>query len=145
VNENSNQLFSSSFSFSSQALKKKFHRRSVFLQSISLSYKEKESEHKKISRIIQTSKRTTTTSLNDSLTTQKKSFKAKKKFRKTREEITNEKILKTNQITKQDLQKMLNVTIAANIVVVATIISQSSASSRTLFEQFTSANHSSKH
>jgi arsenate reductase-like glutaredoxin family protein len=142
LNDDSDQLFSSS-SFSSQTSKKKFHKRSVSLQSISLSYRKKESKHKKISRIIQTSKRTTTTSLNDSSTTQEKLFKAKKKFRKTREKTTDEKILKMNRIIKQDLQKMLNVAIAANIATATAIISsQVSTSSETVLEQFTSADRS---
>jgi hypothetical protein len=49
LNDDSDQLFSSS-SFSSQASKKKFHKRSVSLQNISLSYKDKESEFRKNSR-----------------------------------------------------------------------------------------------
>jgi hypothetical protein len=49
-----------------------------------------------------------------------------------------------NQIIKQNLQKMLNVIVIANIVVVATTISQSFVSSRTVSEQFTSANRSSE-
>jgi hypothetical protein len=116
--------------------KKKFHKRSIFLQSILLSYKEKESETRKNSRLIQKSERTTTTSLNDSSVSANSS--------KVREETVDEEISRMNQIIKQNLQKMLNVIVIADIVVVAAVISQSFVSSETVSEQFTSANRSSK-
>jgi hypothetical protein len=51
-----------------------------------------------------------------------------------------------NQIIKQDLQKMLNVAIAANIAAATAIISSqvSTLSSETIAEQFTSADRSSE-
>jgi hypothetical protein len=140
LNDDFDQLFSSSFSSSlvkiSSISKKKFHRRFISLQSILLSYKEKELESRESSRIVQKSERTTTTSFNDSSISASSS--------RVREETVDEKISRMNQITKVDLQEMLNVIVIASIVVVAAIISQFSASSRTVSEQFASANRSSE-
>jgi hypothetical protein len=132
-------LFSSSFFFSfftiSSALKKKFHKRFIFLQSISLSYKEKESKiKKKIQKKIQKSEKTMTTSFNNS------SVSTTTDLSKIRKKTTNEEISRMNQIIKQNLQKILNVVIATNIATTTTIISSqvSTFSSRTILEQFTS-------
>jgi hypothetical protein len=76
----------------SSVSKKKFHRRSISLQSISLFYKEKKLKLKESSRIIQKSKRTTTTSLNDS------SISAS--LSKIREETVDEEISRMNRIIK---------------------------------------------
>ncbi len=96
LNDDFDQLFSSSSSSSlikmSSVSKKKFHRRSISLQSISLFYKEKKLKLKESSRIIQKSKRTTTTSLNDS------SISAS--LSKIREETVDEEISRMNRIIK---------------------------------------------
>jgi hypothetical protein len=47
-----------------------------------------------------------------------------------------------NQIIKQNLQKMLNVAIAANIAAATTIISFQVSTSKIILEQFTSADRS---
>jgi hypothetical protein len=135
LNDDSDQLFSSSSS-SSQVSKKKFHKRSISLQSISLSYKEKEAETRESRRIIQESKRTTTTSLNDSSVSASSS--------RVREETVDEEISRMNRIIKQNLQKMFNVIVIVDIAVVATIISQFFVSFETVSEQFTSADRSSE-
>jgi hypothetical protein len=147
LNDDFDQLFSSSSSSSlvkvPSASKKKFHRRFIFLQSISLSYKGKESEARESPRLIQESERTTTTSLNDS-STQEESSKAKGNFRETREETADEEISRMDRIIKQDLQEMLNVAVAAGIAAAAAVISSQALtfSSGTILGQFTSADRS---
>jgi hypothetical protein len=65
----------------------------------------------------------TTTSSNDSSKTAT-FFKTKEKIRKIREGTADEKIFRMNRIIKTNLQKMLNVTMIASIVAIATTISQ---------------------
>ncbi len=112
--------------------KKKFHKRSISLQSISFSYKEKKLELRKSSRIIQKLKKTIKTSFNDS------SISAN--LSRIRKETIDEKILRMNWLIKANLQDMLNMIVIAGIAAVATIISQVAfASSETVSKQFMSA------
>ncbi len=122
------------------APKKKFHRRSISLQSIPLSYKGKEPEARESPRLIQEPERTTTTPPNDP-PTQEESSKAKGNSRETREETADEEIPRMDRITKQDLQEMLNVAVAAGIAAAAAAIPPQAPtpSSGTIPEQSTPA------
>jgi hypothetical protein len=122
-------LFSSSqFSFLLETLfkisfasKKKLLRRSISLQSISLSYA-------KIVGIEQRNvKYSETTTSSDESSVTAKASQFKEKVRETREETANEKISRMNRIIKTDLQKMLNVIMIANIAAIAAAISQATS------------------
>jgi hypothetical protein len=81
---------------------------------------------------IQHSQRIITLSDESSVSTKQsaaKSSQAKEKIRETREETADEKISRMNRIIKTNLQKMLNVTVIANIAVAVATISQAALSS----------------
>ncbi len=127
------------------ALKKKFHRRSISLQSISLNYaiilenrhtvkysqsiQQLQREKTSISARTQLSqKQEITTSSNESSIITKSSQR-KNKARDIREETTNEEILKMNRIIKTDLQEMFNVIVIADIAAVIAAISHAASQS----------------
>ncbi len=150
LNDDFDQLSSSSQFFSLidalfkilSALRKKFHRRSISLQSISLNYAIiLENRHTvEYSQSIQHSQKTKNsisarkqeiTTLSDDLSVMTKltakTSRTKEKFREIREETTNEKISRMNRIINTNLQEMLNVTMTADIAAVAAKISQSTS------------------
>ncbi len=144
LNDDSNQLSSSSqFSFLLETLfkiffafKKKFLRRSISLQSISLNYAkivEIEQRNVKYSEITQDQE--TITSSDESFVTAKASS-FKEKVREVHEKTTDEKISRMNRIIKTNLQKMLNVIVIAKIAAAVATISQTTLSSSTVATSF---------
>ncbi len=142
LNDEFDQLSSSSHSLSlfdallkiSSTSRKKFHRRSISLQSISLNYAIIFENQRTVKYLqsIQHSQRIITLSDESSVSTKQsaaKSSQAKEKIRETREETADEKISRMNRIIKTNLQKMLNVTVIANIAVAVATISQAALSS----------------
>jgi hypothetical protein len=118
------------------AFKKKFLRRSISLQSISLNYAkivEIEQRNVKYSEITQDQE--TITSSDESFVTAKASS-FKEKVREVHEKTTDEKISRMNRIIKTNLQKMLNVIVIAKIAAAVATISQTTLSSSTVATSF---------
>ncbi len=139
LNDEFDQLSSSSQSFFLldaflkilSTLKKRFHRRSISLQSISLNYAlilENQCVVKYL-QSIQQSQRIITLFVDSSVSALSAAnfARTKRKVRETREERANEKTSRMNRIIKTNLQKMLNVTMIADIAIVVATISQTAS------------------
>jgi flagellin-specific chaperone FliS len=139
LNDEFDQLSSSSQSFFLldallkvlSTFKKRFHRRSISLQSISLNYaliSENQHAVKYLQSIQQFQKIITLFDDSSVSALSAANFaRTKRKVKETREETTNEKISRMNRIIKTNLRKMLNVTMIANIAVVVATISQTTS------------------